>query len=103
VISRSLHQLDHVHGWGLAALLQDRHLSAASSFHIGVLRERRIASSGMLARVLPCIRQPNPHTSAETNPPASRRSIFRSAAMSTLRPNTNTLASPTIIEAAEIT
>jgi hypothetical protein len=32
--------------------LHDRHFNAASSFQIGVLRGRRIASSGRLARVL---------------------------------------------------
>jgi hypothetical protein len=32
-------------------VLHDRHFSAASSFHIGVLRGRRTASSGRLARI----------------------------------------------------
>jgi len=33
--------------------LQERHFSEASSFHIGVSRGRRMASSGRLARLAP--------------------------------------------------
>src|SRR6266404_826734 len=38
-------------GGAYRPFLHDRHFSAASSFQIGVSRGRRIASSGMLARV----------------------------------------------------
>jgi hypothetical protein len=39
-----------MHGRRVPSLLQDLHFSAASNFHIGVSRGRRIASSGKLAR-----------------------------------------------------
>jgi hypothetical protein len=39
-------------GGAYRPFLHDRHFSAASTFQIGVSRGRRIASSGMLARVL---------------------------------------------------
>jgi len=39
-------------GGAYRPFLHDRHFNAASSFHIGVSRDCRIASSGTLARVL---------------------------------------------------
>jgi hypothetical protein len=44
-------QLDQVHGRQYRRVGHERHFSAASSFQIGVLRGRRIASSGRLTRV----------------------------------------------------
>jgi hypothetical protein len=52
VISRSSVNLFMCTGGAYRPFLHDRHFSAASSFQIGVSRGRRIASSGMLARVL---------------------------------------------------
>jgi hypothetical protein len=46
-----LRKPDHVHRGAYRGVLHERHLSAASSFQIGVSRGRRIASSGRLARV----------------------------------------------------
>jgi len=46
-------------------LRHDRHFSEASSFHIGVLRGRRMASSGRLARVLQRLHS----TSSQPRPP----------------------------------
>ena len=51
MISRSIFSLIICTGGAYRPFLHDRHLSAASRFQIGVLRGRRIASSGM-GRVL---------------------------------------------------
>jgi hypothetical protein len=52
VISRSIVNLIIFRGGAYRPLLHDRHFRAVSSFQIGVWRGRRIASRGMLARVL---------------------------------------------------
>jgi hypothetical protein len=46
-----LREFDHMHPWRIARVRHDRHFSAASSFQIGVSRDRRTCSSGMLASV----------------------------------------------------
>src|SRR5437763_6781896 len=52
-IFRSLVSLIRWTGGASGGVAQERHLSAASSFHIGVSWRRRMASSGRLARVSP--------------------------------------------------
>ena len=52
VIARALVRLIMRTGGAERPFQQDRHLSEASSFHIGVSRGRRMAFSGRLTRVL---------------------------------------------------